>query len=60
MVNRLNAEITAILKLPEVRDVLVRAGLDAIGSTADELHTVVLKDYPRWGDVIRRNGVSAE
>ena len=60
VVNRLNAEITAILKLPEVRDVLVRAGLDAIGSTADELHTVVLKDYLRWGDVIRRNGISAE
>lgn len=60
VVNRLNAEVTAILKLPEVRDVLVRAGLDAIGSTADELHTVVLKDYLRWGDVIRRNGISAE
>ncbi len=60
VVNRLNAEITAILKLPEVRDVLVRAGLDANGSTPDELNTLVLKDYPRWGNVIRRNGISAE
>jgi len=60
VVSRLNAEITAILKLPEVRDVLGRAGLDASTSTPEELLGVVNKDFPRWGNVIRRNGISAE
>lgn len=60
VVNRLNAEITAILRLPEVRDVLGRAGLDASASTPDELNAVVNKDFPRWGSVIKRNGISAE
>jgi tripartite-type tricarboxylate transporter receptor subunit TctC len=60
VVNRLNTEIAAILKLPEVRDVLGRAGLDASASTPEELNTVVNKDYPRWGSVIKRNGISAE
>jgi tripartite-type tricarboxylate transporter receptor subunit TctC len=60
VVNRLNTEIAAILKLPEVRDVLGRAGLDASASTPEELTTVVNKDYPRWGSVIKRNGISAE
>ena len=60
VVNRLNTEIAAILKLPEVRDVLGRAGLDASASTPDELTAVVNKDFPRWGNVIKRNGISAD
>lgn len=60
VVNRLNSEISAILKLPEVSDLLKRAGMDASASTTDELTQLVNKDYPRWGDVIRRNGITAE
>jgi len=60
VVNRLNTEISAIMKLPEVRDVLGRAGLDAAASTTAELTDIVGKDYLRWGNVIRRNGISAE
>lgn len=60
MVSRLNAEIVAILQLPEVRDVLGRAGMDAASSTPEALNAVVLEDYPRWGAVIKRNGITAE
>jgi tripartite-type tricarboxylate transporter receptor subunit TctC len=59
-VSRLNTEISGILKLPEVRDLLGRAGMDAAASTPDELTVVVNKDYPRWGEVIKRNGITAE
>jgi tripartite-type tricarboxylate transporter receptor subunit TctC len=60
VVSRLNTEISAIIKLPEVREVLGRAGLDAASSTTAELTDVVGKDYVRWGNVIRRNSISAE
>ena len=60
VVARLNAEISAILKQPEIRDLLGRAGLDAVSSTPDELGNIIRKDYPRWGDVIRANGIKAE
>ena len=60
VVNRLNTEISTIMKLPEVRDVLGRAGMDAASSSTAELSDVVGKDYLRWGNVIRRNGISAE
>jgi len=60
VVTRLNTEIASILKLPEVRDVLGRAGLDASASTPDELTAVAKKDYPRWGDVIKRNNITAD
>lgn len=60
VVGRLNAEIAAILKLPEVREVLGKAGMDAATSTPDELAALSNKDYPRWGAVIKRNGITAE
>jgi tripartite-type tricarboxylate transporter receptor subunit TctC len=60
VVNRLNSEIVAIMNLPEVKDVLAKAGLDAASSTPEELTLVVGKDYPRWGEVIRRNGIASE
>jgi tripartite-type tricarboxylate transporter receptor subunit TctC len=60
VVNRLNTEISNILRLPEVSELLKRAGMDAAASTTDELTNLVNKDYPRWGDVIRRNGITAE
>ena len=60
VVNRLNSEIAAIMKLPEVRTVLSKAGLDAASSTTGELTTTVKQDYQRWGAVIKRNGITAE
>ena len=57
---RLNTEVVSILKLPEIRDLLGRAGMDAAASTTEELGALSVKDYPRWGEVIRRNGITAE
>jgi len=58
--NRLNTEIVAIMKTPEVKEVLGKGGMDAAFSTPQELGAIAVKDYPRWGEVIKRNGLSAE
>lgn len=60
IVARLNTEMAAILRQAEVRDVLGKAGMDAAASSPAELATVVAKDYPRWGTVIRTKKISAE
>ncbi|MES2401493.1 MAG: tripartite tricarboxylate transporter substrate binding protein [Pseudomonadota bacterium] len=60
VVNRLNTEIAAIMKLPDVQSVLIKGGLDASSSTPAELTTIVGQDYTRWGSVIKRNGIVAE
>lgn len=60
VVSRLNTEIASIVRSNEVRDLLGRAGMDASASTPDELAQIGQKDYPRWGAVIKRNGISAE
>lgn len=60
VVSRLNTEIAAIMKLPDVQSVLSKGGLDASSSTPAELTTIVGQDYTRWGNVIKRNGIAAE
>jgi tripartite-type tricarboxylate transporter receptor subunit TctC len=60
IVNRLHDELDAVLRLPEVKDVLSRAGLDAASSRPAELGEIVNKDYRRWGTVIQRNGITAD
>jgi tripartite-type tricarboxylate transporter receptor subunit TctC len=60
MVERLNKEVVAVLKMPDVKDLLTKAGLDAASSTPQELASIVEKDYPRWGRVIRLKGIEAD
>jgi tripartite-type tricarboxylate transporter receptor subunit TctC len=60
VVNRLNTEIVAIIKTPEITEILKKAGMDAASSSTAELGQVVAKDYPRWGEVIKRNGIKDE
>jgi tripartite-type tricarboxylate transporter receptor subunit TctC len=60
VVTRLNTEMAAILRQPEVKEILGKAGLDAVASTPSELASIVAKDYPRWGAVIKTKQISAE
>jgi tripartite-type tricarboxylate transporter receptor subunit TctC len=60
VVRRINREMVTIMQLPEVRETLGKAGMDAAWSTPKELGDIVVKDYARWGEVIRRNNISAE
>jgi tripartite-type tricarboxylate transporter receptor subunit TctC len=60
VVTRLNTEMAAILRQPEVKDILGKAGLDASASTSAELAAIVGKDYPRWGAVIRTKQITAD
>jgi tripartite-type tricarboxylate transporter receptor subunit TctC len=60
VVTRLNTEMAAILRLPEVKDILGKAGMDASASSPAELAAIVAKDYPRWGTVIRTKQITAD
>ena len=60
VITRLNTEMAAILRQPEVKDILGKAGMDASASSSAELAAVVTKDYPRWGTVIRSKQITAD
>jgi tripartite-type tricarboxylate transporter receptor subunit TctC len=60
VVSRLNTEMAAILRQNDVKEILGKAGMDAIPSTPAELAVISAKDYPRWGTVIRSKQISAD
>ena len=60
VVARLNTEIAAIMRQSDVKELLSKAGMDAVASTPAELNAIVAKDLPRWGTVIRTKQIAAE
>ncbi len=60
VVTRLNMEMAAILRQNDVQEILGKAGMIASATTPNELTSIVAKDYPRWGHVIRTKQISAD
>ncbi|SEB07828.1 tripartite tricarboxylate transporter substrate binding protein [Variovorax sp. YR216] len=57
---RLNAEINAALRQPDVREKLEAAGIEVQGGTAQEYATRMKADLGKWGKVIRDAGIQPE
>lgn len=60
IVQRLNAEIVAVLALPEVRERLTSQGVEARSSTAEEFSRLLASDVERWAKVVQRAGIKPE
>jgi tripartite-type tricarboxylate transporter receptor subunit TctC len=60
VVAKLNSEVNAILKLPEVAEALARQGLQPTGGTPEELANLTRTDLERWGKVVREAHISAD
>ena len=53
IVNKLSAEIAAVLKLPEVRDKLLGADLDPVGNNAEQFAATIADDFKTWAAVAK-------
>jgi tripartite-type tricarboxylate transporter receptor subunit TctC len=60
VVAKLNAEINAILKLPEVAEALARQGLQPTGGTPEQLAEMTRNDLERWAKVVREARITAD
>lgn len=60
VVQRLNAEITAVLRSPEIRERFAAAGLEPLPSTPEELTALMKSETPKWARVIRESGASVD
>jgi tripartite-type tricarboxylate transporter receptor subunit TctC len=60
LVDRINADITAILKTPEMQERMIQLGVETIASTPDELGTFMVSEMQRWGKVAKDAGVTTE
>jgi tripartite-type tricarboxylate transporter receptor subunit TctC len=60
IVAKLNAEINAALKLPDVRTKLEAAGIEIQGGTPQEYAAVIKADLAKWGKVVKEAGIQLE
>jgi tripartite-type tricarboxylate transporter receptor subunit TctC len=58
VVDRISAEVKAILAEKETQDKLLNAGAIAHYQTADQMTARVQQDYTKWGQVIRDKGIT--
>jgi tripartite-type tricarboxylate transporter receptor subunit TctC len=58
VVDRISAEVKAILAEKDTQDKLLNAGAIANYQTADQMATRVQQDYTKWGKVIRDKGIT--
>jgi len=60
LIDRVHAAVVKVLNTPDVREKLVAAGSDPVGSTPEAFHAHVKQELARWGKVIRDNNIRIE
>lgn len=60
IIDRLNHELVAIIRSPEVREKMLRIYSQAIGSSPEGLSRLMSAERERWAKVIRQTGASAD
>ena len=60
IVLRLNAEINAIMKQPDVLKKMNEAGFDLVGGTPEEFGRLIAGETEKWAPVIRKVGLKVE
>jgi tripartite-type tricarboxylate transporter receptor subunit TctC len=59
IVNKLNADIVAITKQPDVHDRLSKEGADPVGSSPQELRAYIKSEIDKWSKVVRAAKIQA-
>jgi len=59
-VDRLNSELARILHRPEIVERFRAGGADVTSTTPRAFAELVRNDYQRWGEVVRRLGITAK
>ena len=60
VIRRLNAELAAVLSLPEIKERLLAAGIDAQASSPAEFHDRIARDIVRWAAVVKKARIAVE
>jgi tripartite-type tricarboxylate transporter receptor subunit TctC len=60
IIQRLNAEINAILKDPAVKSALNAQGFDLVGGTPEEFANLIRSESEKWAPVIRKTGAKID
>jgi tripartite-type tricarboxylate transporter receptor subunit TctC len=60
IIAKLNAELKAILALPDIQTSFATLGLDPATSTPEEFQTMIERDVVKWARVVQQARISAE
>ena len=60
IIQRLNAELTAVLRSADVRERFSAAGLEPLPSTPDELAQLMKAETQKWAKVIKESGATVD
>ena len=60
IINLLYQQIRDVVSRPAVKERFLAAGLEPVGSTADELSAVLKSDMARWGKLVREGRIRGE
>ena len=60
IIDRLNKEFTAVLNMPDIKDILFKQGLDAAPGTPEAFGAYIKSETAKWAKVIKASGAKAE
>jgi tripartite-type tricarboxylate transporter receptor subunit TctC len=60
IIKKLNADINAVLLDPDLKDKLLKVGIEVQGSTSEALATFVDKEIAKWAAVIKAGNIKSE
>ena len=60
IINKMSADITAVLAVPAIKDKLARTAYAAGGSSPDELRKWLEADTAKWSAVIKTAGIKID
>ena len=60
IINRLNAEVVKILKLPSVREQLVAQGAEPVGDSPEEFSRFTQAEIGKWAKIIKISGAKVD
>ncbi len=60
IIDKLHADITAVLKEPELRQRFGVLGIEPVGNTPEEFTAQIKADKARWQEVVQRAKIRAD
>ncbi len=60
VVARWSAELTRVMRLPEVASRIAADGSQAVGGTPEEFRTLIRSEIVKWGKIVKEAGIRAD
>ena len=60
IIDRLQRDLAAVLKEPDVRERYAVLGNEPVGNTPDEYAAQIKADFAQWGEIVKRAGIRIE